>query len=109
MPGVDFRGTVGEEGKGFVTADGFAATSTEITFNPPSLAALAGAVSSAIPVSGVQLGDAIELYPPYDMQGVVYQGSVSSDGNIKISLFNASAGTVDLAEGTWGVSIKRGV
>lgn len=109
MPGVDYRGTAGEEGKGFVTADGFVTTTASITFNPPSLATLTGAASSAIDVDGVKLGDAIDLYPPYDMQGVMYQGAVSDDGKIKISLFNVTGSTVDLAEGSWGVSVKRGV
>jgi hypothetical protein len=80
-----------------------------ITFDPPSLATGVFAISSAIPVAGVALGDIIELYPPYDTQGIIYQGSPSSAGNIKISLFNASAGTVDLASGTWGVVVKRRV
>lgn len=109
MRGVDFRGTAGEEGKGFVTADGFGATIQKITFNPPSLATGVFATSSAIDVAGVKLGDAIDLYPPYGTQGVIYQASVSAADKIVINLFNASAGTVDLAEGTWGVSIKRGV
>lgn len=104
--GVNFSNS---QGTGFVKADGLEIVTQKITFNPPSLATLAGAVSTAIDVPGVKLGDAIDLYPPYDMQGVMYQGAVSADGKIKISLFNASAGTVDLAEGKWGVSVKRGV
>lgn len=109
MPGANFRGTAGNVGKGFVTADGYIATTTKVTFAPPSLATGAFATSTAIAVPGVKLGDAIDLYPPYATQGVIYQASPSSDGNIVINLFNASAGTVALASGTWGVSIKRGV
>lgn len=96
-------------GTGFVKADGFTAKTKKITFNPPSLATGVFATSSAIPVSGVVIGDAIDLHPPYTTQGIIYQASVSTNGNIIINLFNASAGTVDLAEGSWGVSIKRGV
>ena len=97
------------QGDGIVEADLFSVTTEKITFNPPSLGTGVFATSSAIPVSGVVLGDAIDLHPPYTTQGIIYQASVSTNGNIVINLFNASAGTVDLAEGSWGVSIKRGV
>lgn len=114
MP-TDFRSTSG--GDGIVVADAFQTTSGvstplvvasgTITFDPPSLTTGAFAVSSAIPVTGVALGDVIELYPPYDAQGIMYQASPSSAGNIKISLTSAAAGTVDLASGTWGYVVKR--
>lgn len=81
---------------------------TTVTFDPPSLATVTGALSSAIPITGAALGDRVELFPPYDMQGILYQGSVSSAGNIKISLFNPTAGTLDLASGTWRVQVIRG-
>jgi hypothetical protein len=116
MP-TDFTATAG--GDGIVRANAFqtiagvtsplVVISGTITFDPPSLATGVFAISSAIPVTGVALGDSVELYPPYDTQGIIYQGSPSSAGNIKISLFNASAGTVDLASGTWGVVVKRRV
>ncbi len=111
--GADFRAG----GKGILLADGFGTeegvtapsvvVSTTITFDPPSLTTGAFALSSAISVTGAALGDSVELYPPYDTQGVMYQGSVSSADNIKISLTSCSASTVDLASGTWGVVVKR--
>lgn len=118
MPGVDFRGTAGEEGKGIVTADGFSTggvpspktvlTGT-VTFNPPSLATGAFATSSNIAVPGIQLGDAIELFPPYATQGIMYQATPASAGNMVINLVNAGAATVDLASGAWGYAVKRRV
>ncbi|CAM4098192.1 hypothetical protein L1N85_10705 [Paenibacillus alkaliterrae] len=111
--GVDFRN---KAGAGVVTADGLkigvltqprVVVSTTITFDPPSLLTDGIALSSAIAITGAALGDAVELYPPYDTQGVIYQASVSSAGNIRIALHNASAGTVDLASGTWGVAVRR--
>lgn len=119
MPGVDFRGTAGEEGQGIVTADGFQTTdgvsapkvviSTTTTFDPPSLATVTGALSSGITVTGAALGDSVELYPPIDMQGILFQGFVSAADTIKITLFNTTAGTIDLASGTWGIVVKRRV
>ncbi|KWX71619.1 hypothetical protein AMQ84_27240 [Paenibacillus riograndensis] len=119
MPGVDFRGTAGNTGTGIVIADGFQTSSgvstpkvvlsTTITFDPPSLTTGAFAVSTAVTVTGVALGDSIELYPPYDTDGVIYQATPSASNAIKISLFNANSGTKDLASGTWGVVVKRRV
>lgn len=120
MPGVDFRGTNGSEGQGIVIADGFATgdgavsiprvvASTSVTFNPPSLTTGAFAVSTAITVTGVALGDSITLFPPYDTDGVIYQASPSAANAMKISLFNANSATKDLASGTWGVVVTRRV
>ncbi|MNW58714.1 hypothetical protein D3C74_365940 [compost metagenome] len=117
MPGVNFQGTAGNAGLGIVVADGFQTTSgitspktvvsTTITFDPPSLTTGAFAVSTAITVAGVALGDAIELYPPYDTEGVIYQASPSAANAIKISLINTNSATKDLTSGTWGVVVKR--
>lgn len=81
--------------------------STTVTFDPPSLTTGVFAVSSGITVTGAALGDTIELYPPYDLQGIIAQGAVSAADTIKISLTSCAAGTVDLASGTWGVVVKR--
>lgn len=79
----------------------------QITFDPPSLAAATGAVSSGITVTGAALGDRVELFPPYDTQGILFQGFVSAPDTIKISLFNPTAGAIDLGEGTWTVQVIR--
>jgi hypothetical protein len=113
--GADFRSN---KGKGVVIADGFQTSSgvseprtvinTTITFNPPSLTT--GAFAEAdIAVTGVALGDSIELYPPYDMQGIMYQAAPQAADNITIALTSCSTSTVDLASGTWGVVVKRRV
>jgi hypothetical protein len=111
---TDFRNA---QGTGVVIADGFQTgagvtgsktiANTSVTFDPPSLATGAFAVSSGITVNGAALGDSVELFPPYDTAGVMYQGSVSAANTIKISLFNANTTTQDLASGTWGVVVKR--
>lgn len=112
--GVDFTSN---NGKGIVRADGLQTTagvntpkvvlSGTITFDPPSLTTGAFAVSTAITITGVALGDAVELYPPIDTEGVIYQASPSAANAIKISLFNTNAATKDLASGTWGYAVKR--
>lgn len=114
--GVDFSGTAGNEGNGVVKADGFqvgdvmassVVLSGTITFNPPSLATGVFAESSDIAITGVALGDRIDLFPPYDTQGIMYQASPASAGNITISLTSCSSSTVDLASGTWGYEVRR--
>jgi hypothetical protein len=115
MP-TDFSSTSG--GDGIVKADEFqtgagvsapkVTLSTTLTINPPSLTTGAFAESDfALP--GVQLGDAIELYPPYDTQGIMYQASVQAADNITVKFSSCNTGTVDLASGSWGVVAKRRV
>jgi len=79
----------------------------EETFNPPSLASGAGAESSDITVTGARLGDKVEVTAPYSLQGVIASGYVSADDKVKISLFNPTGATVDLAEGKWKIQVKR--
>lgn len=78
------------------------------TFDPPSMATVTGALSSGITVTGAALGDMVELFPPYDTQGVMAYGFVSAANTIKISLFNPTGGTIDLASGSWGYKVIRG-
>lgn len=80
--------------------------STTLTIDPPSLTTGAFAESD-FALTGVALGDSIELYPPYDTQGIMYQASVQATNNITVSFSSCNVGTVDLASGTWGVVVKR--
>lgn len=112
-----FNSTAG--GDGIVQADAFQTgagisaplviVSTTVTFDPPSLATGVFAVSTGITVTGAAIGDRVELYPPYDTQGIDAQANVSAANTIVINLHNRSAGTVDLASGAWGVVAKRRV
>lgn len=79
----------------------------DTTFDPPSLATMTGALSSGLTVTGAALGDRVELFPPYDMQGVIAFGFVSATNTVKISLFNPTAGTIDLTSGTWTIHAIR--
>lgn len=81
---------------------------TTITFDPPSLLTGAFATSSPITVTGVLLGDRVELFPPYDTQGIMYQATPQAADKITINLTSCAAGTVDLASGTWRVQVIRG-
>jgi len=113
--GIDYRNNAGT---GVVKADSFQVGSVSapkvvlsgvITFDAPSLLTGAFAVSSGITIAGVALGDSIDLYPPIDVEGVIYQASPSAANTVKISLFNTNAATKDLASGSWGYAVKRRV
>jgi hypothetical protein len=77
------------------------------TVDPASLATVTGAVTVAITVTGAALGDRVELFPPADMQGVMAFGFVSAANAVKISFFNPTGGTIDLASGTWTIHVIR--
>lgn len=77
------------------------------TVDPASLATVTGAVTNAITVTGAALGDRVELFPPYDLQGVIAFGFVSAANAVKISFFNPTGGTIDLASGSWTIHVIR--
>lgn len=77
-------------------------------FDPASLATVTGGLSSAITVTGAALGDYVIVAAPYDLAGVIASGYVSAANAVKIALFNSTAGTVDLASGTWKIKVLKG-
>jgi len=78
------------------------------TFDPASLATVTGVISSAITVQGAALGDFVLVSAPYDLAGVTTNGYVSAANTVRIALFNTTAGTVDLASGTWKIKVLKG-
>lgn len=75
------------------------------TWNPGSLADGAGETSAGITVTGAALGDAVVVYPPYDLQDVTCTGYVQAADTVEIRLQNESTGVRDLASGTWQVGV----
>lgn len=78
------------------------------TFDPASLTTYTGTTSSAITVTGAALGDFVLVSAPYTQAGVNIEGYVSAANAVTISVFNATAGTVDLASGTWKIKVLKG-
>ena len=113
--GVNYQN---KQGTGIVTADGFETTmgvvvpkvvdSGTLTINPPSLTTGAFAEGD-IDLVGAALGDKVDLYPPYDTQGIMNQASVQAADKITVSWTRCNTGTIDLASGTWGYTITRRV
>ena len=80
---------------------------TEVTVNPPSVAAGAGAVSSALTVTGAAIGDRVNVFPPYSTKGVMVYGDVSAANTVTLSFLNPTAAAVDLASGTWTIQVVK--
>lgn len=79
----------------------------DVTYDPPSVAANAGAVSAGLSVPGASIGDRVNVFPPYDTQGIMVFGSVSAANTVKLSLFNPTGAAIDLASGTWRIQVVK--
>ena len=80
------------------------------TFNPPDLPAAGTATAGtavATALAGVALGDAVIVYPPYSMAGVLHSAYVDAAGTIAVALHNTTNASVNLASGSWGVQVFR--
>jgi hypothetical protein len=77
-------------------------------FDPASLTTYTGTASSAITVTGAALGDFVIVAVPIDLTGVIASGNVTAANTVKITVFNATAGTLDLASSTWKIKVLKG-
>lgn len=60
-----------------------------------------------IAVTGAALGDAVIVYPPYDMQYCLYCGFVSSSNSVRIRVQNETGTTKVFNSGTWRVKVYK--
>ena len=77
-----------------------------IVRDPGSLADGVGETSSNITVDGAIIGNAVDVIPPYDTQGIICYGYVSASNVVNIRIQNETGGTIDLSSGTWKVRIR---
>lgn len=80
---------------------------TTATVDPASMATVTGHLTSGISVPGAAFGDHVIVTAPYDLQGVIANGQVSAADTVKISFFNPTGGTIDLASGTYNILVLR--
>lgn len=78
-----------------------------LSWSPGSLAADAGATSSAISVTGAAFGDFVLVSAPYDLQGVLATAYVSASGTVCIRVQNQTGASVTFGTGTWNVRIIK--
>lgn len=101
----DFRSKVG---KAFVIADVFASSGEDFQLSKVNLEPNTSA-NTLIDVAGVKIGDALDIHPPFDTKGLMYQATPVGDDSARIVLFNPTAKAISIPQGTWGVTIKRKV
>jgi len=78
------------------------------TWNPGSLADGVGETSAAVPYPGATLGSvSVQAIAPYDLQGITCNAWVDAANSCKVRLQNETAGTIDLASGTWTLQARR--
>lgn len=73
-----------------------------VTVNPASIAA--GAVGeTTVTITGVQVGDLVQLIPPTTLEAglVIGQPFVSAADTVKFRMINGTGGAVDAASGSW--------
>jgi hypothetical protein len=87
---------------------GYGSGSGTLTWDPGNLADGAGETSANISVPGASFEDFVDVAAPYDLQGILAKGYVSSAGNVKIRLQNETGAAINLGSGTWRVRIRRG-
>jgi hypothetical protein len=74
------------------------------TYDPPNLAANATATTT-VTVTGATLGQAAEAWFSLDTQGVWLRADVSAADTVRVSLWNATAGAINLASGTLSAAV----
>lgn len=79
--------------------------SGSVVWDPASLIDGAGETSPAITATGAALGDFVLASAPYDLQGITATAYVSAANTVRVRLQNETAGTIDLASGTWLVRV----
>ncbi len=79
------------------------------TWNPISLSTTTPVeISPAFKVLTSSVGDHVEVYPPYDLQGLIATGYVeNSTGTVRVTLWNPQSTAVNLGSGSWGVRVRR--
>lgn len=82
---------------------------TGITYDPANLIDGAATESASIAATGAAFGDHVQVFPPYDLQGIICAGYVKTADNVRISLFNKTGGTINLASSAaWEVRVTKG-
>ncbi len=77
------------------------------TYDPGSLADGAGETTSTT-MTGVALGDFIDVAAPYDLQDITVTAYAQAANTVEVRVQNESGGVIDLASGTWKIMRRIG-
>lgn len=78
-----------------------------LSWTPGTLAAGAGATSTALTITGVSLGDFVQLAAPYDLQGVTATAYVNAANSVVLRVQNGTTASVTLGAGTWRARVSK--
>lgn len=78
-----------------------------LVWDPANLVDGAGVDSGNITVVDAALGDKVDVYPPYDTQGIIPTGRVTAADTVRIWLQNETGGAIDLGNDTWKVKVYK--
>jgi hypothetical protein len=81
-------------------------TRGEATWDAPNVAAGA-TTTTTVNVPGARVGDAVRVFAPVSLQGMVCTAYVSADDTVTLVLYNPTAGGINLASGLWRVVTER--
>jgi hypothetical protein len=73
-------------------------------YDPPNLAANA-TTTTTVTVTGATLGQSASAWFSLDTQGIWLQANVSAADTVRVSLWNATAGAINLASGTLSAAV----
>lgn len=76
------------------------------TWDPANHATLTQETKT-LTVTGAALGDAVEVFPPYDLQGITAVGYVQAADTAAITIFNGTSGAINLGSGAWKVRVIK--
>lgn len=77
------------------------------SWNPANLADGAGETKTPIAVTGLAFGDRLTAQAPYDLQDHLVTAYVQAADVAEVRLQNESGGAVDLADGTWTLTVTK--
>lgn len=77
------------------------------TWDPASIANGAGLTSPTFTITGAAFGDHVLPAAPYTLQGLTATASVSAANTVVVRLENQTGAAVNLASGTWEVTVLR--
>lgn len=78
-----------------------------VTYDPPSIAPGATAISGGFTVNGAKTTDFVSIAPPYDLQGIIAYGYVNATDSLRIRLYNPTGTAIDLASGVWKIKVVQ--
>lgn len=78
-----------------------------LVFDPPNLLPNTGTISAAIAITGAAFGDFVMVSAPYDLQGITATAYVDAAASVRISLYNGTAGAINLGNGSWKVKLLK--